>query len=167
MYENNMEEQWKEIEGFPNYIISNLGNLKNRKFNKYKKPSNYGNGYKRILLHNKEETKALFIHRLVGFAFIPNPDNKPYINHKDNDPSNNHVNNLEWNTQKENMQHMLKQGRRAKDFNKGTSNGRAKLDWVKVNEIRESNLTQGKLAKLYSVSIYTIYSIVNNKTWVI
>jgi len=55
--------------------------------------------------------KILLIHRLVGKAFIPNPENKCCINHIDNNGENNNVNNLEWVTHSENMIHAQKQGR--------------------------------------------------------
>ena len=66
-----------------------------------------GRGYLRITLTKKGYKKSIpaKIHRLVGFAFIPNPDNKPEINHKDTDKTNNRWDNLEWCTQKENQEH--------------------------------------------------------------
>ncbi len=67
--------------------------------------------YKRVTLSMGGKIKRIFVHRLVAQAFIPNPGNKPHINHIDNDGMNNSVTNLEWVTHKENMEHSTKQGR--------------------------------------------------------
>lgn len=70
----------------------------------YKKitPPKDGNyGYRKYHFNRK----GIFAHRLIADVFIPNPDNKPFINHKDGDPQNNSVENLEWCTAKENTQH--------------------------------------------------------------
>lgn len=74
------------------------------------KPQNVGvrRNYKRVMLRTKDgKYKQVYVHRLVALAFIPNPENKPQVNHIDVDPSNNHVSNLEWVTNQENMDHNL------------------------------------------------------------
>lgn len=67
---------------------------------------NKARGYMYVRTSNKN----LQVHRLVASAFVPNPDNKPYVNHKDGDKTNNHYKNLEWVTAKENAQHAIKSG---------------------------------------------------------
>ncbi len=66
--------------------------------------------YRSTTIQIDGKQRHLYVHRLVAKAFIPNPHNKPQINHKDGDPSNNHVSNIEWCTPSENMQHAYKTG---------------------------------------------------------
>lgn len=118
-----MEEIWKTIPKHENYEISNLGNLRSKERiyinskgkklhfkRKLLKCSDNGLGYKKILFKDGSN-ECEYIHRLVAKVFIPNPHNKPCVNHIDNNPSNNAVNNLEWCTKQENTDWMIAQGR--------------------------------------------------------
>lgn len=69
-------------------------------------------GYYRIRLQKNGEIKRFQVHRLVGMTFIPNPENKPQINHIDGNTKNNNVSNLEWTTQSENIKHAYNIGRK-------------------------------------------------------
>lgn len=95
---------WKQIKGFENYQISNTGLVK--KENLILKPFD-NNGYERIQLINNNIKSKKLIHRLVAEHFIPNPNNKPQVNHKDTNKKNNNDWNLEWVTNQENVQHAI------------------------------------------------------------
>lgn len=101
------EEIWKEIEGFDNYQISNLGRVKNIKFDRYVKPLVGNRGYVHVNLYKDGKIKRLSLHRLIAIAFIPNPENKPCIDHINTDRSDNRIDNLRWATQKENHNNPL------------------------------------------------------------
>lgn len=96
-----MQEIWKQsiVE---NYAISNLGRVKNLKTGNIIKPDTEEKGYKRLTIKVNGVKKHFAIHRLVAFAFIPNPQNLPQVDHIDNDKSNNRVDNLRWVSNKEN-----------------------------------------------------------------
>jgi hypothetical protein len=100
-------EIWKIIDEFPNYSISNLGRIKNTNTNLILKPC-LKSGYFNVSLTNNKFKKNCKIHRLVAFAFIPNPENKSDVNHKDKNKLNNNLSNLEWMTRKENNLHRCK-----------------------------------------------------------
>lgn len=88
----------KHIEGFSDYTISELGEVISYKRNKPKSliPDLNKEGYLRVVLSLEGETYRFSVHRLVATHFIPNPENKPFVNHKDGNKQNNHKSNLEW-----------------------------------------------------------------------
>jgi hypothetical protein len=99
-------ETWRIIKDFPNYSVSNLGNVINNKSNKLMKLCVKGGYYTVSLIGIGKKTFK--VHRLVALGFIENLDNKPEVNHKDKNRLNNNVNNLEWNTRSENNKHRCK-----------------------------------------------------------
>lgn len=101
---------WRQVDGFPDYLISSEGVVKSyrrtkERIMKYKVNSD---GYQAVKLCSDEKVSLISVHRLVAMAFIPNPENKPEVNHIDGDKKNNHVDNLEWCTRSENMVHCFR-----------------------------------------------------------
>jgi hypothetical protein len=113
-------EIWKDVTGYEGlYEVSNFGRVRTHK-NKVTyselhgerhwkqrilKPKSSKTREPRVTLWKNKISKDFLVHRLVAEAFIPNPDNKPTVNHIDGDPNNNHFENLEWATYKENNNH--------------------------------------------------------------
>ena len=123
-------------------------------------------GYKHVTLYGKyglRQSKS--IHRMVAEAFLPNPENKPCVNHKDGDKMNNHVSNLEWVTHKENTRHAMASGAMN---NHGENHSRSKLKKDQVLEIRR-RLKEGEhpptLSQEFGVTKSTIASIGKRRTW--
>ena len=129
-----MEEIWKAVLGYENYYeVSNYGNVRSvtkiitslyrcsflRK-SKLLKPATNHKGYLEIALSIKGKLKTHTIHSLVAKAFIPNPENKPTVNHKDGIKENNYVDNLEWATKSEQSIHAYEHNlNRIKCYSKG------------------------------------------------
>ena len=107
-----MVEIWKTITYAPNYEISNLSNIKNKKTSKlitinYERLKKDNKRARPGLSHNGT-IKAYYLHRIVAQHFIDNPDNLPEVNHIDGDFYNNKADNLEWISKLDNMRHASK-----------------------------------------------------------
>lgn len=103
---------FKVIEEYPNFSISSCGKIKRNSSGKILKTHRHKNGYEVINIkpNGRGSGKTLKIHRVVATAFIPNPLNKPQVNHKDGNKTNNNVSNLEWATPSENVKHAYDNG---------------------------------------------------------
>jgi len=93
---NNFEEEWKTIEEYDNYEISNIGRVRNIKSGKILKINEVKEGFQIGLYGKKEGRKNLWVHRLVAQNFIPNNDNLPLVDHIDKNTHNNYFTNLRW-----------------------------------------------------------------------
>lgn len=108
------KESWKIIDDFPEYEVSSLGNIRrvgvstNMKFYVQK-------GYYKVELYRDGKGYKQRVHRLVAKAFVPNPENKPQVNHIDFNRKNNSVGNLEWVTNLENATHAVRMRKLAKE----------------------------------------------------
>lgn len=147
-----MEEIWKNVKGYEGrYEISNLGNVRSLKRN----GSSGGSittfdryGYIRVRLWKDSRVKTISVHKLVALHFIPNPLNKPQVNHKDGNKKNNSVDNLEWCSANENMAHAYKNGliktKRVKQIKDG------KVIKIFLNIYRASVETKIQYASIYN-----------------
>ena len=114
--------EWRDIEEFNgSYQVSDSGQVRNTKSGIVLKQHYAGSTvkYPIVVLCNgshsgKKKYTRRYVHRLVANAFVPNPNNKPEVNHIDSNPFNNSAGNLEWVTHSENMRHANKFGNAVK-----------------------------------------------------
>jgi phage portal protein BeeE len=167
-------EEWKVIEGFERYQVSNYGRVKS--FVRYPegrllKPQPDEHGYYRVCLITTDGStkKNRPIARLVATAFIPNPYSYPQVNHKSGIITDNRVENLEWCTQSQNARHSYDVLKRDPTRVFGEDNGQAKLDVQKVKEIfkliQAKELSNKEIAAMYDVSVSAIIDIGLGRYW--
>ena len=115
-------EKWIYIESTKErYSVSSEGRIRNNETGMILTPIKMPKGYTKVNLHYGGERKGYQVHRLVAMAFIPNPENKPQVNHKNGVKDDNRVTNLEWVTGEENLRHAYETGlqRHKDDRNSG------------------------------------------------
>lgn len=123
-------EEWRKIEGFDNYEVSNFGRIRTLE---YRVRNRNGTrivrsrirklildkwGYYMVHLKKSTKTYPQKVHRLVAEAFMSNPENKPQINHKNCIKTDNRASNLEWVTQSENVLHSYRNGHKGNGLRK-------------------------------------------------
>jgi len=98
---------WRNIPGFSKYQASNKGFIRNTKTKYVHKNSKTLTGYSSVRLRDYDgKEHSLLTHRLIALTFIPNPENKPTVNHKNHKRSDNILENLEWMTYREQSLHL-------------------------------------------------------------
>ena len=141
-------EIWRDIPGYEGlYQVSNFGRVKSFHCGRILKTSWRGKGYVSVTFR---ENRKMYVHRLVAEVFVPNPDNKPQVNHIDGVRTNNRADNLEWVTNCENVRHAL-----ARQF-AGHKLTAAQVALIQKNPNR---LTHEQLAHLFNVPAAVIRQI--------
>ena len=90
-------------EDYPSYMINREGQVKSNLTNKILKPARLKTGYICVGLRNEGKSYTVRLHRLLAKAFIPNPNNKPHVDHINGVRDDNRLENLRWCTNKENQ----------------------------------------------------------------
>ena len=136
-------EIWRWISDFEGLYQVSTHNGRLRSFHRGKvriiKPKINENGYYQIGLYKDGKTTCHLLNQLVAQAFIPNPENKPEVDHIDNNPLNNKVENLRWATRKENAEYAAESGR----YKRGENHPLSVLTDELAKEIYDSYKPQG------------------------
>ena len=166
-----MIEIFKDIKDYEGlYQVSNLGRMKNLNYRntgreRLMNPSKDTNGYLRVNLWKNGEYKTCYVHRLVAEYFLPNPENKPCINHKiegkkgkkinmvifnEDGSINKEKSTIEWVTYEENNNYATHNERVAKALSKKvlqfTLSGEFVREWESTKECGENGFNQGHVA---------------------
>lgn len=155
-----------KIDGFDNYEVSELGEIRSlmksvpKILNLDVNPS----GYTNCCLYRDKKKHRFLVHRLVAEAFIPNPENKPQVNHKNGTKTDNRVENLEWCTYEENLTHAVENGLRA--TGERVSTAKLKEDDVRhILKLRREGNPIKSIANKYDVSEPCIQRIIYGISW--
>lgn len=160
-----------KLENFSRYEFNEDGtiialNWKGSKIAKEITPALSGGYLKTVFVDDNGKYISIVVHRMIAKAFIPNPENKPEINHKNGIKTDNRVENLEWVTHKENIIHSFKNNLQN---NNGENNPFSILTEDQVKEIRfkfkPRKYTREMLSKEYGVKPATIKDVILRKSW--
>jgi len=149
------------------YFVTPEGRVWNTGSGKEVTQHNSKKGYPTVNIYLDNKNKLRPVHRLVALKYVPNPDNKPQVNHMDGNKENNHHSNLEWMTNQENCDHAIRLGLR-NTSHKGEVNGSAKLTEKEVLGIRLEYSLGAKIRQIsrgFNTSYQNVWYIVKRKAW--
>ncbi len=152
---------------YPNYLIYSDGRIFSLKYNKFLKKAIDKYGYFKIMVVNNKNRKYTTFHRIIAETFIPNPENKPQVNHKNGIKTDNRVENLEWVTLKENIQHSI-DNKLKSNFPKGSDMWNSKITDEEIKFIRRlslMNMRQIDIVNIVGFNRNLIYKVVNNLSY--
>lgn len=165
---NLIGEIWKDIQCYEEkYQVSNFGRVKFKSTNALLSQRKDRYGYLKVSLEIptiKQLTKS--VHKLVATTFIPNPENKPQINHIDTIKTNNHMSNLEWVTASENMNHAFVNIEFK--YPTGAKHWKTTITLKDINQmvmLRNRGMYLKDIAKQFNLSTPTICDILKGKSW--
>ena len=169
---NTETEEWRPVVGFEGiYEVSKLGMVRRvaptrgSRAGFIRKTVIDGKGYPAMLLRKpRHKSKWMRVHRMLALAFIPNPDNKPQVNHKDGNRRNNALSNLEWVTNRENCIHAAT----VTLSHCGSRNTSSKINEASVLEIfrlRSIGLTQESIGTKVGLHRRTVSGILQRRWW--
>lgn len=172
-----MNEIWKDIEGYEGYYqVSSHGKVRSMErevpdpriksgvkkvSSRVMKPGVHNRGYLKVSLRKGGAKQMLYIHRLVGSAFLERDEHRTTINHLDGDKTNNHVSNLEWLSHLDNVRH-------ARETGLAPTRPRAKITKLDVLWIREwlsQGFKQQAIAEAFGLDARSISAINVGRTW--
>ena len=160
--------EWRDIiyDGIHTiYEVNKLGEVRNKTTGHMMTMSFFRTGYCRITLFILSQRIDFSVHRLVANAFIPNPENKPDVNHINGIKTCNWVGNLEWVTKKENVNHAIRTGL-AHRIGEGNPNNKYSIEHVHAAcKLLEQGLEPTEVAKLIPIGIHVIRSIKAGSNW--
>ena len=181
MKEITLKEEWKDIKDYEGYYqVSDLGKIRSvdrfvvhsKNGNKaFKKGKVFAVGFTNkaliVALSKNGIKKSFLIYRIVAQQFIPNPENKPEVNHKDGNRLNNKVSNLEWMTRSENEKHAYDTGlytsRKGIDHPMSITN---ESDVIEMRKLYNEGVSKKQLATDFKMEYSNVCKIIKRKAWV-
>lgn len=148
--------RYKTVTSYPNYEVSDEGDVRNKKTSRILQPQYLTKGYLGVRLYNNGNGKTLKLHRLVALAFVDGYFEGAQVNHKDGNKANNHYSNLEWCTNQENHLHKMANGLNV------TASFYSDRDFADVHKLRSDGLSTRAIAAKTGISKSYVHRIITD-----